>query len=294
VKHDLTKIKNCPICKKEEMKYFLSATDHNVSGDKFNLSSCCSCGFVFTNPIPTLETIGRYYKSENYISHSRTKKGLINTMYHIVRKHQINKKEGLIGALTKDKNLLDIGCGTGEFISHCKNMGWNVSGTEPEEKARKLNTEVDAVHENIYSKKIKNNSFSVVTMWHVLEHVYNLEQDLLKIKNLIKNKGFLIVAVPNHESYDGKHYKENWAAYDVPIHLYHFRQGDIENLFSKMGFTLKKVKPLIFDSYYISLLSEQKKGGNPINAIINGFLSNLKAKRQNNYSSLIYILQKND
>lgn len=294
MKHDLIKIKKCPICKAGEIKAFLSATDHNVSGAEFKITKCTSCGFVFTNPIPTIDTIGEYYKSENYISHTGTKKGLINTIYHLVRKHQINKKEGLIASITKEKSLLDIGCGTGEFITHCENMGWKVSGTEPEEEARKLNTKVNSVYENIYSKKIKDNSFSVVTMWHVLEHVYNLEEDIIKIKTLIKNKGFLIVAVPNHESYDGKHYKENWAAYDVPIHLYHFRQKDIENLFSKMGFTLKKVKPLIFDSYYISLLSEQKKGGNPIKAIINGFLSNLKAKRHNNYSSLIYILQKND
>jgi predicted SAM-dependent methyltransferase len=131
-------------------------------------------------------------------------------------------------------------------------------------------------------------------MWHVLEHVYNLKDDIITIKNLIKPKGFLIIAVPNHESYDATIYKENWAAYDLPIHLYHFRQKDIENLFSSFGFTLKQVKPLIFDSYYISMLSEQKKGGSLIKAIYNGFISNLKAKKRNNYSSLIYILQKND
>lgn len=294
MKHELIKIKDCPICNKQEVKHFLSAIDHNVSGDEFEISKCSACGFVFTNPIPTIETIGDYYKSENYISHSGTKKGVINTIYHLVRKHQISKKENLLSSLVSEKSILDIGCGTGEFLSYCKQKGWIVSGTEPEEEARKLNTENSSVYESIYSKNIKENSFSIITMWHVLEHVYNLQEDILKIKKLIKSKGFLVVAVPNHESYDGEHYKENWAAYDLPIHLYHFRQSDIKKLFSSLGFTLKQVKPLIFDSYYISLLSEQKKGGNPIKALLNGFISNQKAKRSNNYSSLIYVLQKNE
>ena len=294
MEHKLIKIKYCPVCNQEGAKHFLSAIDHNVSGDAFSITKCNSCGFVYTNPRPSLKTVGDYYKSENYISHSGTKKGIINNIYHLVRRYQLSKKEKFLSKLVSEKNILDVGCGTGEFISHCKQKGWGVAGTEPEEMARKLNTGANPVYESIYSDKLKGTSFSVITMWHVLEHIYNLKDDLSTIKNLIKTKGFLIVAVPNHESYDANVYKENWAAYDLPIHLYHFRQKDIEKLFSSFGFTLKQVKPLIFDSYYISMLSEQKVGGGLIKAIYNGFVSNLKAKKRNNYSSLIYILQKND
>jgi 2-polyprenyl-3-methyl-5-hydroxy-6-metoxy-1,4-benzoquinol methylase len=294
VKHELINIKYCPICDNEKNSHFLSVKDHNVSNDMFKICKCDSCGFVFTNPKPSQNTIGDYYKSENYISHSGTKKGLVNSVYHLVRNYQIGKKQTLVSSLTKDKTILDVGCGTGEFISFCKDKKWTVHGTEPDKNARKINKVENNVFESIYSSELKNKTFNVITMWHVLEHVYNLTDDLERLKKLLEPQGHLVVAVPNHESYDAKNYGQNWAAYDVPIHLYHFRKKDIVTLFSKLGFTLKNVEPLFFDSYYISLLSEQKKGGNKINAIKNGLISNIKAKKNNNHSSLIYILQKNE
>ena len=294
VKHELISIKYCPICEADKSSHFLSVKDHNVSNDLFSICKCDLCGFVFTNPKPSENTIGDYYKSENYISHSGTKKGLINSIYHLVRNYQIGKKEALVSSLTAEKTILDIGCGTGEFISFCKNKNWSIHGTEPEMSARKINQVKDVVFESLYSPGLNKKTFKVITLWHVLEHVYNLKDDLERIKKLLDPCGYLVIAVPNHDSFDAKIYAQNWAAYDVPIHLYHFRKKDIVKLFSKLGFTLKSVKPLMFDSYYISLLSEKKKGGNKINAIKNGFISNIKAKKNNNYSSLIYILQKNE
>ena len=291
MKHELIDINECPICSSKNKTTHLSIVDHNVSNDVFTISKCSDCGFLFTDPIPSKETIGKYYKSDNYISHSGTKKGLINSVYHVVRNYQISKKEQLISTLTNKKKLLDIGCGTGEFVQFCEEKGWQVFGTEPDTKTR-ARVQIDSVCSDIWAQKLSKETFSVVTMWHVLEHVYELNNSLNKIVSLIEKNGFLVVAVPNHDSFDAKKYKENWVAYDVPIHLHHFRKEDIKNLCAKHDLKLISVKPLIFDAFYISLLSEQKRNGNVLFGFINGLISNIKAKKNKNYSSLIYILKK--
>ena len=295
MEHQYNNINICPICDCNDSKSYISAVDHNVSNDIFFITKCSKCGLKYTNPKPTEETIGNYYKNENYISHTGTKKGVINKIYHIVRIYQLKNKESLISKYGKEKKILDIGCGTGEFLNYCNKKGWETKGIEPDYKARcfginnyKLTIE-DADYINIF----KHNYFSIITMWHVLEHVYHLKDYLNKIHSLLSKNGFLIVAVPNCESYDAKVYKEFWAAYDLPIHLYHFTKDDVINISQKTGFKLIDIKPLVFDSYYISMLSEKKKNGFFLNAILTGLLSNLKARKKKNYSSLIYILQKN-
>lgn len=295
MEHQLNNIKNCPVCNGESFAAFLKAEDHNVSHDTFQIVSCNSCGFKFTNPIPTLETIGEYYKSENYISHSNTKKGLVNKVYQIVRRRAIDQKEKLITSVSSGKSLLDIGCGTGDFLAYCKSKKWNVIGLEPDDDARKLanqNNNIDVKPlESLY--EFNESSFDVITMWHVLEHVYNLNKDIDQIKKLLKPNGKLVVAVPNCSSFDAEYYKEHWAAYDLPIHLYHFTPKDIDTLFSKHQMKLEKVLPMYYDAYYISMLSEKYKGGNIVSAFFKGMKSNHKAKATGKtYSSQIYILSK--
>ncbi len=294
VKHELTNIKNCPICSSENHTFWRKGIDHNVSNDDFKIVSCDNCGFRFTNPIPTENTIGNYYKSENYISHSSTKKGLINKVYHIVRNRAIKQKESLIDSLTKEKNLLDIGCGTGDFLGYCKSQKWNAIGLEPDEDARKIALEKNKIEtfDLNYLDNIASNSKDVITMWHVLEHVYNLNKDIENYKRILKPNAHLVVAVPNCSSHDADHYKEHWAALDLPIHLYHFTPNDIKNLFEKHDMELVEILPMKFDSYYISMVSEKYKGGNIISGIWRGFISNLKAKKTGKtYSSQIYFLK---
>lgn len=289
----MNELKECPICSKNEFNHFLTCRDNTVSKKDFTIVQCSGCGFKFTNPIPTENKIGEYYKSEEYISHSSTKKGLINRLYHIVRNKTLKQKEGLISKEAKGKTLLDVGCGAGAFLSHCKNKGWNVHGLEPDETSRKgikadYNINVNDITE---LHNLDSNQFDVITMWHVLEHVYHLKRDAAKIIDVLKDDGVLVIAVPNCESYDAKHYKENWAAYDVPRHLYHFTKTDVENLFSQFNVELKEVLPMKYDSYYVSMLSEKYKGGNNLKAFLTGWKSNRNADNTK-YSSSIYILRK--
>jgi 2-polyprenyl-3-methyl-5-hydroxy-6-metoxy-1,4-benzoquinol methylase len=240
--------------------------------------------------------LGSYYESEEYISHSNAKKGFVNTLYQSVRNYTIGKKVKLIRQFQPDGDFLDIGCGTGEFLYALSKAGYRVKGIEPNKNAREFcrnNYELDVLDEKILDS-FEENSFDAISMWHVLEHVYSLKERVGRLKKILRPDGTLFIAVPNPESYDAKKYGKYWAAWDVPRHLYHFRQQDIETLFKQFDFSVIKTIPMNFDSYYVSLLSEKYKNGRQriIPAFVNGFLSNVSAWVHNkNYSSLIYILK---
>lgn len=298
----------CPICDFKKFKPFLACKDYTVSRETFQIVECENCGFHFTNPRPAENEIGKYYQSEEYISHSGTKKGFINRAYHLVRNYTLAKKLQLVvrvGMSPPEKlSILDYGCGTGEFLNTCKRAGFRTTGIEPEESARTyaINNYGLNVLPPDAIKSFKNDSFDMVTLWHVLEHIHRLKEFIGELKRILKGRGVAIIAVPNLTSMDAKIYKEFWAAYDLPRHLYHFSPKDIMKLFSEFGFELENVKPMVFDAFYVSMLSEKyknaenehkKNSGNLISAILNGAKSNVFASNsENTYSSQIYILRK--
>ena len=285
---------------KSSQKHYLTCKDYTVSNKIFDLLYNQKLEMLETSPKPNLEDLGSYYESEDYISHTDSITSLIDKLYQLVKTYSLKKKLNLIDSFnSEEKQLLDIGCGTGDFLLTCKNNGWNVVGVEPNEKARKLTktklsvnnqTQVNSEIEELSSQK-----FDVITMWHVLEHVPNLEDYILKLKLLLKPNGVLVVAVPNYKSYDAIYYKQFWAAFDVPRHLWHFSKKSIQLLFSEVNMKVVKTKPMKFDSFYVSLLSEKYKRGtsNFLFAFCIGLVSNLKALVTKEYSSLIYVI-KND
>ena len=293
MEHRLEKIDYCQICQGTDIKDFIRVIDHNYSGDEFNLSECVNCGYRFTNPRPIKSTIGNYYKSENYISHNSTKKGLINKVYHLVRNYQFKIKESSIEKtkISTGKKVLDVGCGTGNFVSYLNLHGWDAEGVETDEKAREIAKVSNIkVHKNL--NVVGSNKYDVITMWHVLEHIYNLNDYMQKLRGLLKKDGLLVIAVPNSNSYDANIYKENWYAYDAPIHVSHFRKSNMKILAEKNNFKLTKTQRLFFDAFYISMLSS-KKSSKPIwLGFLVGLISNTKAKKNGEYSSLIYYLFK--
>ncbi len=289
-------LNNCPICDSTTSNLFLTCVDHTVSRETFHIVQCQSCGFKYTNPRPGEQNLGAYYQSEEYVSHSNTKKGFVNTTYQIVRKYTLLKKLQLLSKYYKTGNVLDIGCGTGEFLNVCKQAKWNTTGIEPSPGARTMaikNYTLNVLEESEI-KNLPSENFDVITMWHVLEHIPKLNERIEDLKRLIKPNGIIIIAVPNCNSLDADIYKENWAAYDVPRHLYHFTPKDVEQLFNKHDLKLFKILPMAFDSFYISMLSEKIKSGklNLVLAIWIGFRSNLSAiKTGKCYSSQIYIIR---
>lgn len=278
---------------------YLTVKDHSVSGEVFQLLHNKELDILETFPQPKAENFSEYYKSKDYISHTDTKRNLLEYMYHLVRKITLARKLKLINSFRPEsKYLLDIGCGTGDFLETALKANWNITGIEPDENARKTaNSKTgNSVFEIEHLEKLKPNSFDVITLWHVLEHLPNLELYTALFKSLLKPNGTLVIAVPNFKSYDAEHYKNFWAAYDVPRHLWHFSKTSISELLKRDNIKLVKTLPMIFDAYYVSLLSEKYKSGimNPIKAFWIGFKSNQKAKRSKEYSSHIYILKHQD
>ncbi|MFH0895836.1 MAG: class I SAM-dependent methyltransferase [Bacteroidota bacterium] len=289
-------VKHCLVCGSASFQDFLSVTDHFLSKEEFTLVKCNSCGFTFIKDRPEASEASAYYKSTEYVSHSSTKKGLVNWVYSKVRNYTLKKKLKLAGRFSKGKNILDYGCGTGHFLNHCQKKGWVVTGIEPDPDARKFAT-TDfqlPVFEINHLKSLPDKSFNVITSWHVLEHVYEADLLLSEFMRLLKDDGVLILAVPNCNSFDAQHYKSNWAAYDVPRHIWHFSPDTLFRFAEKNGFQKVHFRGMKFDSYYISLLSEKYLHGKSslFRGIWNGLLSNCKARKNGNFSSFITILTK--
>lgn len=274
---------------------FLTVKDYSVSQEIFDLYHDDKLDMLITSPQPSLENLGKYYESVDYISHTDSKRSLFEKAYHFVKTIALKNKLNLINSLQPNKgSILDIGAGTGDFLSVAKENGWHTIGVEPSEKAKAIAKKKGVSFVGATSE-LDNYSFDVISMWHVLEHVPNLENQIKELKRLLKPNGTLIIAVPNFKSFDAKHYGKFWAAYDVPIHFWHFSKTAIKMLFEKEEMKLVKVLPMKFDSFYVSLLSEKYKTGkmNYIKAFFVGLQSNWEAKKNFEYSSHIYILKNN-
>ena len=276
-----------------EDKSFITVKDFSVSGESFSLLLNEEYQILKTHPQPTLDKLGSYYEFEDYISHTDGKRTLFEKMYHFIKRKAIRDKVKLINSYQPVKGrILDIGAGTGDFLLECKNQNWDILGIEPNDKAKGI-----ALGKGIKFgdtiEKLESNSFDVITMWHVLEHVPDVEYQVAELKRLLKPSGTIIIAVPNFKSYDANHYKEFWAAYDVPRHLWHFSKTAIEKLFDKQNMNLEDVKPMWFDSFYVSLLSEKYKSSkmNFISGFFIGLISNVSGCFKNEFSSHIYVLK---
>ncbi|MDN3491523.1 class I SAM-dependent methyltransferase [Winogradskyella bathintestinalis] len=279
----------------ENKRTYLTLKDHSVSKDEFQLLHNKELDMLETYPQPKGQKLSEYYKSEDYISHTDKKRNLLELTYHKVREISLKKKLRLINSFqSESKTLLDVGCGTGDFLETALKNNWQITGIEPDENARDIaNSKTNnAVHQSDELKELKPHSFDVITLWHVLEHLPDLDMHIALFKSLLKPNGTLVIAVPNFKSYDAAYYKGFWAAFDVPRHLWHFSKTSIVKLFNKEGLSLINTLPMKFDAYYVCLLSEKYKLGfmNPIKALWIGWRSNRKAKHTNEYSSHIYLL----
>lgn len=289
---------HCPVCNSTRINPLLTVKDHSVSKEEYVVWQCSECTLRFTQDVPDEDSIGPYYASPDYISHSNTSKGLLNQLYQRVRRITLGQKAALIVRHTKEKGrLLDIGAGIGAFLSVMKKRGWEISGIEPDETARNKAKELFGITLDQPSALfgLREHQYDAITLWHVLEHVHQLHPYVEQLKSLLAAEGKIFIAVPNYTSADAAAYRNYWAAYDVPRHLYHFTPRSIAVLMKAHGLKVTEKKPMWFDSFYISLLSSKYHRGHTswIGAGINGLRSNITALlNRDRCSSLIYVIEK--
>ncbi|MDX1685481.1 MAG: class I SAM-dependent methyltransferase [Saprospiraceae bacterium] len=288
---------HCIICGEKDQSEYLTVRDHSISGEDFHIARCKNCGFSSTKDAPSQEKIGKYYESEDYISHSDTTKGLIDRAYHWARSFMLRKKKNWVESQCQEKGeLLDIGSGTGYFLNEMKKSGWDVTGIEINEKARRFSQEeFDVrVYEPDQLHEFTERSFDVISLWHVLEHVHEINAYWDLFSRLLKEDGVLMIAVPNIQSIDSKYYGAYWAALDVPRHLWHFRPEDIVRLAKNHGFQLKNMTGMPLDALYVSILSEKYKQHPSafVRGVGIGLWSNLRARGAAQMSSVVYVLKK--
>lgn len=291
---------HCPVCGSADIRTVMEVKDYTVSGQQFPVAACAQCTLRFTQDVPGPGSIGPYYRSEDYISHTNTSKGIVNRLYQSVRRITVRQKRKLVRRQTglRQGSLLDIGSGTGVFAAAMQAAGWQVTGLEPDEGARAVAKSLQGIElqEPGILYQLPPASFDAITLWHVLEHVHDLQGYLERIKLLLKPGGRLIIAVPNYTSKDAAVYGPYWAAWDVPRHLYHFSPQAMEVLLDRHAFRVLQYRPMWFDSFYVSMLSSKYRNGrtNLLAAGWNGLRSNIRALgNKSRCSSVIYIAGKN-
>lgn len=269
----------------------MKITDHFLSDEVFEVKPSQHKGILQTIPQPSEDKLAQYYESAQYISHQTSAKSFKDKVYHRVKSYMISIKKSKVLEHHQQGNILDIGAGTGDFLDAFNSESWIKFSIEPSVKLHsKLNEK--GIHLKAHLEEFEDLCFDVITLWHSLEHIPNLDHTIKHLKRIIKPNGIIFIAVPNYNSFDAKFYKSYWAAWDVPRHLWHFSRSGLKSVFYKYGFSCTKERGMPFDAFYVSMLSEQyKSNGNFLSAFLIGALSNLKALFTKEYSSVIYVLK---
>ena len=289
---------SCPFCNSENNTHYLDLKDYFLTQEDFQIVRCNDCGLLYTSPRPEASKMQSYYESKEYFSHQENNSGFIPRVYEFVKSINLKRKLNIATSGKIAGRILDIGCGTGDFLLKAKQSNWNVSALEPNDNARTIASkrlETTIFHPEEISQ-IPDSSFDVITMWHVLEHVEDLSNEVQHLYRMLDDNGRLVIAVPNYKSYDAFYYKDKWAAWDVPRHLSHFDKNTMQNVFSDFNnLKIKEITTLQWDAYYISMLSEKylKHSLPLLRAAFRGFVSNIKARSTGEFSTLVYVFEKN-
>jgi len=240
---------NCPICKTKDFKDYISVGDrfNEHEDNQFNIVKC-NCGLIFLNPRPTEDEISQYYENAEYDPHRNKGNSLKDVLYSLVQQVALRFKHFVIILHHQSGNLLDIGGGKGEFAEFMSIKGFD---TTLQDNYSNYNGNIE-FYNNLNEIEAK---FDIITMWHVLEHIHELDKIFEFLNDKLNKNGILVLAVPNHNAVERKYFKEKWAPYDAPRHLYHFDDDSLTKLLNKHNFKIVRKNTLVHDSFYNILLS---------------------------------------
>ena len=289
----------CPVCNSDNQAEYLKTYDRfdNSRQKLFTIVKCQNCNFVFVNPRPNSQNLGKFYEVKGYDPFLSTEQkfSIRDKFYMFLRNFNLSQKYSKISKLKPEPGkILDIGCATGEFLQKFREPNWQCTGVEVVEDARnKAKSKNIAVYPSVDTLP-QDSKFDIITMWHVLEHVHNLQDSVKKIESLLKKDGFLIIAVPNIDSFDAGKYGKNWIALDTPRHLYHFSTTTISKLMEHHNLQLIKKHSIILDILYNNLMSKNlsQTGFLKFSIILLKSLIRSYLGSKNNSSTLVYYFQK--
>ena len=261
-------------------KKFLSTKDYIVSNETFNLYLDLKTKIVWTE-INKQQNLNKYYENANYLPHNK-KIGLLSILFRISQNIMFSYKYKVLQKkLQSSRLILDYGSGDGQFAGYLQKKNINIHTYDP-------------IIKNRNNKQLADNQYDMIMLWHVLEHILDIQAGIFTLRKKLKNDGTIVVAVPNRDSFDSKVYKKYWAAWDVPRHLYHFNHKSLIDFMKNNGFSLISKHPLFLDSYYISYLSSKYKNSffPWVNSLIIGTISNILGVITSKYSSSFYVFKK--
>ena len=265
--------------------------DYFYSQEVFEVLPSKHEGILETFPKLSEEKLSEYYYHEKYISHQTQSKSLFDKAYQFAKRFMTKRKQKMVLKFHSSGRILDIGTGTGDFLKSFDPKRWEKYAIEPNEDLHQRLKEnnislLDGVD------KIKNHKFDVITLWHALEHIPNLEETLQSIRESLTPNGILVIAVPNYKSFDAKFYKSFWAAWDVPRHVWHFSKQGLISLCQTFDLKFYNTISLPLDAFYISIVSEKyRKSNNIVRGFMVGLYSNVSGMFKNEYSSFVYVFK---
>jgi len=241
---------NCNLCGMGNTRVLFSKKDKfGVAEDGFNVVECQGCGLIYVNPRPSQEEVGKFYPEtyswkETLEAESFFTK-CVRELEKAYRYHLLRDEVSKVVRFTRrvSGKVLDIGCGTGDRLDVFRNKGFETYGVETSDSAdyAKEHLKLNVKKGDLLSAHFPDGFFDIITLYNVLEHTHNPILVCEETHRILKEDGFLIIQVPNKDSFQYKIFKKRWAAFDVPRDLYYFGTEVLRSLLKKTGFTAVKV-----------------------------------------------------
>ncbi|MBC8257126.1 MAG: class I SAM-dependent methyltransferase [Candidatus Marinimicrobia bacterium] len=246
---------NCIVCGKNISTAYIEVSDRlSKSPELFQLVKC-DCNFVYLNPRPSQANISTYYNSPEYDPHNNLKNNKLGKLYKLVQSVALRFKFRRISSFHKSGKILDVGGGNGEFAAFMALQGWKVVLQDKISKIDNLRDRENIIAVQNLEKIKKDECFNVITLWHSLEHIHNIEELYSQINRLLKPDGILLIAIPNINAPEKPFFNNKWAPFDAPRHLYHFQLNTLNELCNRYKFEIVRKFSLFQDTPYNILLS---------------------------------------
>jgi SAM-dependent methyltransferase len=268
---------SCPLCGADRADPFREAPDRFFpqSGPLYKVQRCRQCSMIYLNPRPAEKDSGRFYEHADYLPFASlsSTRSLTARLYGVMRRANLRWKRRIIidflqsippsfqkNSAEKRNRLLDVGCGTGEFLVEMRNAGWQVEGLERDERAAawaREHYQIPVAAGSVAQLAAAPQQYDLISLWHVLEHLYAPGKALEILAGRLRDNGRLLIAVPNIAGVDARVYKSNWVALDAPRHVNHFSLETLGRLGSKHGLTLHWWRQLPLDVFFNTFMSEK-------------------------------------